>query len=352
MFASLFTTFFVQPIFNLLVFIYAILPGHNFGLAIIIFTIVIRWILYPLLKKQLHHTTKMRELQPLLKKIKVAAAGDRQKESALTMELYKEKEINPLASLGVVLVQLPLLLALFSGLRKIVDDPHQMVAFAYPWVRDLSWMKELASDISRFDNTLFGVIDLSKSALGNKTGSSVYWPALVIVAASSVTQFFQIRQTSPVDKDARSLRKILKEAGSGKVADSGEVNAAMGRNMSLVFPFFIFLLTVSFAAALSLYWFVGGLVAYIQQDRLLKRDNDELVSEADKQDTSDAIIDKLVRKTAKSTKTSEVGAKKTGGRAGVAKKPPIEAEIVAEPTPLKQTTTVKKRKNKRHKRKG
>ena len=60
----MFTTFIVQPIFNLLVLIYALLPGHNFGLAIIIFTIIIRLLMWPLVKKQLHHAKAIRELGP------------------------------------------------------------------------------------------------------------------------------------------------------------------------------------------------------------------------------------------------------------------------------------------------
>ena len=116
----MFTTIIVQPIFNLLAFIYAILPGHNFGLAIIIFTIVVRILMWPLVKKQIHHAKAMRELAPELRKIKIAAKGDRQKESALTMELYKEKEINPFASLGIILVQLPILIGLYVGLRRII----------------------------------------------------------------------------------------------------------------------------------------------------------------------------------------------------------------------------------------
>ncbi|HEX7368584.1 MAG TPA: YidC/Oxa1 family membrane protein insertase, partial [Candidatus Saccharimonadales bacterium] len=83
----MFTTFIVQPIFNLLVLIYGILPGHNFGLALIIFTVVIRLLLWPLLKKQLHQTKLMRQLQPEIKKIKEKTKGDRKQESLLTMEL-------------------------------------------------------------------------------------------------------------------------------------------------------------------------------------------------------------------------------------------------------------------------
>src|SRR4051812_529831 len=116
MIGHLFTTLIAQPIFNLLVLIYAILPGHNFGLAIIIFTIIVRLLLWPLVKKQLHQTKMMRKLQPELKRIKKEAKGNRQKESMMTMELYKERGINPFGSIGVMLVQLPILIALYSGL--------------------------------------------------------------------------------------------------------------------------------------------------------------------------------------------------------------------------------------------
>ncbi len=303
MFASFFTTLFVRPIFNLLVFIYAIIPGHNFGLAIILFTIAIRYLMYPLLKKQLFHTKAMRELQPELKRIKKEAAGDKQRESVMTMELYKERQINPLSSLGLIVVQIPLFLALFAGLRKIVANPHAMIDFSYSWVRNLSWMRQLGSNIKLFDNTLFGGVELNRSALGPVGG--VYIPAMIIVIASSVTQYFQIKQTSPVSKDQRKLRQILKDAGKGKQADQSEVNAALGRNMSYVFPVLIFMLTVSFAAALSLYWFVGGLIAYLQQAYLLKKDEENL--------ESGGVL---------------------AGKGAAKKKAPIEAEIVSQ-TPSK-----------------
>src|SRR5579859_7268431 len=104
----MFTTLIIQPIFNLLVLIYAILPGHNFGLAIIIFTILVRILMWPLVKKQLHQAKAMRALQPELKRIKKASAGDRQRESVMLMELYRERGINPFASLGLVILQIPI----------------------------------------------------------------------------------------------------------------------------------------------------------------------------------------------------------------------------------------------------
>lgn len=270
----MFTTFLVQPIINLLVLIYALIPGHNFGLAIILFTILIRLLMWPLVKKQLNHAKAMRELQPEIKKIKQVAKGDRKKESMLIMELYKEKEIRPLASLGILFVQLPILLGLYSGLRKIIDDPHEIVSFSYPVIHNLPWIKELSFNIHNFDNSLLGLVDLTRTAV-EKTG--IYWPAMIIVLGSALAQFLQSRQLMPHDPEARSLRKILKEAGSGEKADQSEVNAAVGRGTMFIVPFMVFLFSIKLPAALPLYWLTSSGIAYLQQSKILKED----VKEAD-----------------------------------------------------------------------
>jgi YidC/Oxa1 family membrane protein insertase len=275
----MFTTFIAQPIFNVLVFIYALLPGHNFGLAIILFTIVVRLCLWPLVKKQLHQTKAMRKLQPELKRIKKEAKGDRQKESLMTMELYKERGINPFGSILLLLVQIPILIALYSGLNRVVHNPHELISFAYPFLQDFSWMKHLAENIHLFDSSLFGLVDLTKPALSN---GGVYWPAMIIVLASAITQYYQSKQLLPQAKDSRKLRDILKDAGEGKQADQSEVNAAIGRSTKFILPVMIFLFTVQLASALSLYWFVGGLVAFIQQSYVLREDEEELEALADK----------------------------------------------------------------------
>src|SRR5690606_3386482 len=127
------------PIFNLLVLIYGLLPGHNFGLALIIFTIIVRLLLWPLLKKQLRQTKKLQRLQPELKRIKKEAAGNRQKESMLLMELYKEKGVKPLGSIGPILIQLPILIGLYMGLQKIIVDSNNLISFSYSWVQGLPW---------------------------------------------------------------------------------------------------------------------------------------------------------------------------------------------------------------------
>lgn len=290
----MFQTFIVQPLFNLLALIYALIPGHNFGLALIIFTIVIRMLMWPLLKKQLHHAKAMRELQPEIKKIKQATKGDRQKESTMIMELYKERQISPFGSLGIILVQFVVLIGLYSGLRKVVDNPQAILDFTYSWVANLPWMKTLAQNISQFDATLFGVIDLSKPAI-SKSGA-VYVPALLLVIGSAITQYFQSSQLMPTDKDSRKLRHILKDASTGKQAEQSEVNAAIGRSTKFLIPIAILFFTINIASALTLYWFVGGLIALIQQSIILKEDEEELEAGSEKAATDKVIEGEIVEK--------------------------------------------------------
>lgn len=140
MFASIFQVLIVKPIFNLLVFIYAILPGHNFGLALIIFTLVVRMLMWPLVKKQLHQAKAMRELQPEIKKIKAQTKGNKQEESRMLMELYKEREISPFGSIGTLIIQFIILIGLYSGLRSVVAHPEALVTNSYSFIAKMSWI--------------------------------------------------------------------------------------------------------------------------------------------------------------------------------------------------------------------
>lgn len=275
----MFTTFIVQPLFNLLVFVYAILPAHNFGLALVIFTIIIRLLMWPLVKKQLHQAKGMRKLQPEIKKIKKATKGNRQKESQMLMELYKERGINPFATFPILIVQLIILIGLYSGLNKIIHDPQSLITFSYPFVQNLGWMQQLADNIHLLDNTLVGLVDLSRAALGK---GGIYWPAMFIVIGSAVAQYYQAKQLMPQEKDQRSLRAILKDAGAGQQADQSEVNAAVMSSTRFLIPVMIFVFTVTIPSALGLYWLVSGLVAFVQQSIVLNRDEEEMEAIADK----------------------------------------------------------------------
>lgn len=284
----MFDTLIVQPLFNLLVLIYSILPGHNFGLALIIFTIVIRLLMWPLVKKQLHHARAMRKMQPELKRIKRAAKGNRRKESEMLMELYKERGISPFSTFPILIVQFIILIGLYYGLKRIIDNPESIISFSYPFIQDLSWMQTLAKDLSQFDETLFGFVDLSRAAIGKE---GFYFPAMAIVLASAVAQYYQAKQLMPDDKDRKSLKQILKDAGEGKQADQSEVTAAVGSYMRYLIPVMIIIFTVGLPSALGLYWLVSGLVAFVQQSMVLNRDEEELEKLADQPDKKRKLAD-------------------------------------------------------------
>lgn len=294
---SVFHVLITQPIFNLLILIIAFLPGHNLGVAIIIFTVLVRTAMYPLLKKQLHHTMAMRKLQPEMRRIKKEAAGDKAKESRLMMELYKEREVSPFSSIGIILAQLPVLLGLYLGISKLINDPQTIFTETYSWVQQLPYMQSLVGNIDSFNETLVGAVDLTRHAFGD---AGLYWPALIIVLLSVVAQYFQSRQLMMQDKSARSLRQILKDSSSGKQVDQMEVQAATGRFTLFFIPFILFIVGVNLPAALSLYWFVGACVAIFQQTRILRRDVAEMEATVDKKPIQAEIIESPKPKSKKS----------------------------------------------------
>jgi YidC/Oxa1 family membrane protein insertase len=287
MIGKIFNAVVAQPIFNLLILIIAIIPSHNFGLAIIIFTIIVRMALYPLLKKQLHNAIAMKKLQPELKKIKKEAGGNKQKESQMMMALYKERGVNPFSSFGIILIQLPILIALYMGITKVVNNPHAILDLAYSWLQGLPYMERLAANIDIFNYQFLGFIDLAKVPLGK---GGIYWPGMLLVVLSVVIQYMQSRQLMLPDKNARGLKQILKDTASGKEVDQSEVQAATMKFTLIFMPGLIFIVSISLPSALSLYWFVGGLVAYIQQSYILKKDVDEMEASVDDEPVEAEII--------------------------------------------------------------
>jgi YidC/Oxa1 family membrane protein insertase len=216
---------------------------HDFGLAIVLLTIMIRGLLWPLVTRQLHSQRALQELQPELKRIKTEAAGDRTLEGKLTMELYKEREINPFASFLPLLIQLPILFAFFIVLKDIVK-PGEIAHIAYEPVRHLGFIADIIKNKATFHPTLFNVIDLTK-------------PSPLLAALAGVVQFIQTKQITPKHTQ-------------------GDAQAQMMAGMTYVFPGLTFFIGLSLPSALPLYWFTASAMAVLQQYLVLKRDVREL----------------------------------------------------------------------------
>ncbi|HEX5797564.1 MAG TPA: YidC/Oxa1 family membrane protein insertase [Candidatus Saccharimonadales bacterium] len=296
----MFQTFVEQPVFNLLETIYALVPGHDLGLAIIIFTALVRVLLWPLVKKQLHQARAMRKLQPKLKEIKKAAKGDRQKEARLQMELYKEHGVKPFATIGTLIIQLPIFIALFFSIRKLIEDPNSLQTFSYDWVKNLSWIQTLAEDISQFQHTFLGFVDLSRTAI---TAEGVYVPALIVAIVAAIAQFYQSKLMIQDNKDAKKLSEILREAAAGQQADQSEIGASISRLMMYFLPFITFIFSVSIPSALSLYILTTSVVGYFQQAYVLNQDKEEMHQLAVEAEAKEKVEAKTKKK--KSKKSSK-----------------------------------------------
>ena len=280
---NIFDIVIVQPIFNMLLFIYSLIPGGDFGIAVIIFTIIVRFALWPLVKKQLHQTKAMQKMQPELARIKKRTKGNRQAESIQMMELYKQHDISPFRSIGILFIQLPIFIALYQVIQIFTLHIDQVAKYTYGFMLNLGPVKELIANPSSFNMELFGFVDLTQKAIiTNPFAINIALFILAVVAV--ITQYIMSKQTMPKQGSEKRLRDILSEAAEGKEADQSEMNAIVMNKMMKFLPIMMFFVMISLPGALALYYTVSNLVAVIQQHSILKQDAEEMIEIADRAD--------------------------------------------------------------------
>jgi YidC/Oxa1 family membrane protein insertase len=320
-----------QPIFNLLSFLYNFIG--DFGVAIIILTIIVRIILWPLVKKQLHQTKLMRAIQPELKKIKRKAAGNRMLESQMMMELYREKGVKPFGSILVLAIQLPIFIAVFNviqlfnlSLPATTDKNYEQAVsinqqrqqrlqnLAYPVIADFSRVKSMTSNPENFKPKLFGLIDLTRTA-------GDYLPAMILALMAAFFQFYQSKQIMPQSDKKRRLRDMFKEAAAGKEVDQTEMAAATTGKMIYLFPVITFMIAMVLPAAVVLYYATTSLVAVVQQHFVLKKDQSELetmarqpVKKASSRQNNAIEAEIITRKASKNKQSPEKSSRTTSGQ--------------------------------------
>ncbi len=280
----MFTTLFVQPLFNLLAGIYAVLPLRDFGLAVILFTILIRLALWPLVNKQLHSQRAIQQLQPELQRVRSQAKGDKQLEAKLVMELYKERGISPFASFLPLLIQLPIFFALFIVIQDALKA-GQVAKLVYEPLQQLGPIHEVIKGSGVIAPTLLGLVDLAK-------------PAPVLAALAAAAQFVQTKQLQP------------------KHVDPNDAQARMMSGMTYVFPGLTFVIGLTLPSALALYWLVTSLVAILQQYLVLKQDVVEMEEVAEETAANTTATKKLTA----TTPGSQAGNRKLVFKAGSKKK--------------------------------
>jgi len=225
MLTDFFRTILLQPLFNGLVLLYEHVAFEDLGIAIILLTIVVRIILFPLFHKTAKHQKLAQKIQPEVKRIQKKHKNDREAQTKALMELYKEHKVNPLTPLFLLILQLPVLFALY----RIFIDGFSGDAFdmLYSFV-------QMPANITQ---DFLGIIALDRVSV-----------PLVIITAG-----------------AQYVQGLLVVKRSGKKEDTPEQIAKMAKFMIYVGPVIALVILVRFPAAVAIYWLTSTLFSIIQQ---------------------------------------------------------------------------------------
>jgi len=233
-FITAFNIILYQPLLNCLILLYEYLPGHNFGVAIIVLTVLIKFILYPLGAKGIQSQKNFSEIQSEIKEIQEKYKNNKEEQTRQLMELYKKKKINPFSGCLPLLVQLPILIALYRVFWRGFQA-EQMV-FLYSFVPDPGVI-----------NTLFlGFIDLAK-------------PNIILAVLAGILQFFQ-------------TKIITFENRNENREKSSSFSDQMQKQMQYFMPIFTVMILFRLPSAIGLYWVVVNLFTIVQQYFIFKKE--------------------------------------------------------------------------------
>src|SRR3989344_2802769 len=225
MISTIFHTILYQPLLNALVFITSYIPGADIGIAVIVLTLIVKFILLPLTHKQIVTQRKMKSVENELKGLREKHKGNKEEETKAMLALYKQHGINPFAGFALIFVQIPILLALFW---VFTDGIPLKTELLYSFVH-------LPENI----NPLFlGLLDLSAKSI---------WFALIVGAS----QYFQITLSLPPSPKHNPA--------DGKPSFSEELGRSMSTNMRYVMPVFVAVIAMGFPAVVALYWLTSNL---------------------------------------------------------------------------------------------
>ena len=227
-----------RPLFNGLIFLYNAIPPHDFGVAIILLTIIIRLILYPLNQKAIISQKAISQLQPQVKEIQSQHPTDKVKQSRLLMDLYKKNNVNPASGCLPLLIQLPILIALYRVFWNGLNP------------ESLNGLYFFVSRPEQIDPMFLGLISLAKAnaALAILAGIFTFWQSKMMVGLQSSV---------------------------GKGSDFG---AAMNKQMLYFMPLFTIFIAWKLPAGLTLYWVVTTLAGILQQYYVIKKNGKKIIS--------------------------------------------------------------------------
>jgi len=233
MISSLFNTILYQPLYNGLIFLMDLLNTVSItdaGIAVVVFTIIVKLILFPLSKKAVSTQIKMRAIEPQVKELRETHKEDKQKQAQEMMKLYRENDVNPFSSFILIFIQLPIIIALYwiflkSGLPEVNTE----------------LLYQFVTQPDHIDMNFLGLINISAKS----------W---VLAGLAAVTSFFQIRYSMPKPGPK-------KENASFK----DDLARSMNMQMRYVFPVVIFFVAYTISGAVALYWTTSNIFTIGQE---------------------------------------------------------------------------------------
>jgi len=235
MFNSLWHNFIYDPLYNALIFLIGIVPGADVGIAVIVLTVFVKLLLFPLAHRVARTQVVIKRIQPELDKLKEKFKDDKQEQTLKTLALYKDNNINPFFGFLVILIQLPIILGLYWVFYK----------GGLPMV-NMDLLYSFVSGITVPNMTFIGITDMAGKSL-----------VLALLAGS--TQFIQMQIIMP-DAPEKKDNPTIKD----------DLARTMHMQMKYVMPIIITVVAYTISAAVALYWVTSNIFA-IGQELLVRR---------------------------------------------------------------------------------
>jgi len=232
---NIFNIFIHDPLYNILVFLYNTVAFHDFGLAIIFTTILLKLFLIPFSKHQIESQKKIQELQPKIKELQQKYKDDKERQAKELMALYKENKVNPLGGCLPLIIQVAFFIALWNSLSTIFGNDFSVS-------KDILY--SFVVDPGKISQTFLGFLDLK--------ASNIY--LAVITAFAQYWQMKMMMQEQPKQK---------KETG-----DVPDMLQSMNTQMVYIFPALTLFVGATFSSGLVLYWLVSTIFMIAQQHAL------------------------------------------------------------------------------------
>ncbi len=229
MISSAFNVVFYQPLYNALVFLTDFLPGHDVGLAVVILTIIVQFIIFPFRHKSVIAQRKMKMIEPEVRKIKDKYPKDKQEQTKQIMALYKEHGVSPFSGFLMILLQLPVFIALYklfsSGINFNAANLYSFVSLS-----DIVQIKFL------------GLFDISKSNY-------------IMAVIAGLTQFFQMKLSMPKTEKVKNRPETFQD----------HLARTMNIQARYIMPVFITFIALRFSSAIALYWTAMNVFAIVHE---------------------------------------------------------------------------------------